>query len=322
MARPRRGGLGSGRGRGGQSNGVQLSQRGVGTAPSGSSGSSIRGGRGGSRNSPPMAARPAPQQPNDGVVAPDLEYADTQPLQWGFNNNNTPDQPQRRDSGGTQYSRSAPRESLATDASGQPNVRFTNASYGNSLRRFDSPPASVYSDLSQLRHTAPYAMMSDSTLVNEPGPFDSVSQRGSDSTIGRGNRSAFDEKSVVGYAPSIAPSNAGSKYNNPGFLAVPELRQRQPSIAGSTADFVGGFGFDPNGRFSSAMSVASSDREVSSDAWVRRQRIKPGRAKTKKVKLTKGRFITEYGEVFTFLCLTRYMLIHNVFRCTLSCQER
>ncbi|KAK9894719.1 glycosyltransferase family 2 protein [Cystobasidium minutum MCA 4210] len=42
------------------------------------------------------------------------------------------------------------------------------------------------------------------------------------------------------------------------------------------------------------MSVVSTDREATSDAWVRRQCIKPGRAKTKKVKLTKGRFIAEY----------------------------
>lgn len=76
------------------------------------------------------------------------------------------------------------------------------------------------------------------------------------------------------------------------FLTVPELRQRQ-----GTSVMSGGIGgFDPNARLSSAMSVASSDREATSEAWIKRQRIKPGRAKTKKVKLTKGRFITEFGK--------------------------
>jgi hypothetical protein len=77
------------------------------------------------------------------------------------------------------------------------------------------------------------------------------------------------------------------------FLAVPELRQRQ---GGSVVPGGPGGFLDAAARYSSAMSVASSDREATSEAWIKRQRIKPGRAKTKKVKLTKGRFITEFGK--------------------------
>lgn len=101
--------------------------------------------------------------------------------------------------------------------------------------------------------------------------------------------SLYDEK--YGYSGGSAAPAANS------FLAVPELRQRQMSTSSNgLSAFIGGFG-DPNAhRYSSAVSVASSDREATSEAWIRRQRIKPGRAKTKKVKLTKGRFIAEFGQ--------------------------
>lgn len=160
-----------------------------------------------------------------------------------------------------------------------------------------SPDSSIYSDLSHLKRTAPYAMMSDSMLLNEPGPFDSVSQRGGPSEYTSGSRigrsKTFDDTaSTGGYAPKPEDTAKPSFYR--AANAADQLRQRMPSVMGSASDFLGRF--DPNDRFSSSMSVVSSDREASSDAWVRRQRIKPGRAKTKKVKLTKGRFIAEYGK--------------------------
>lgn len=168
---------------------------------------------------------------------------------------------------------------------------------GQPMRNGSSPPDSVYSDLSQLKRTAPYAMMSDTALLSEPGPFDSVSQRGG--TISDRYRaspasrsSSTDEKGPgnAKYAPSV-PSRGPTTFQQAAYES--DLRQRMPSVMGNASDFLGTF--DQDYRFNSSMSMIS-DREATSEAWIKRQRIKPGRAKTKKVKLTKGRFIAEYGE--------------------------
>ena len=143
----------------------------------------------------------------------------------------------------------------------------------------DSPPMSGRSYSGNVRF-GPNS--SESTLIDESvSGYQTVLPEDSASNLV--NRNYMDEK----------PYNQGGSNNN--FLAVPEpqLRQRLPSYA--PGRYPGGF--DPNARYSSAVSVASSDREATSEAWIKRQRIKPGRAKTKKVKLTKGRFIAEFGKL-------------------------
>lgn len=142
-------------------------------------------------------------------------------------------------------------------------------------QRYGSPHSSIRSGSSTGRHRlSPPYNGSEATLV---APFDDVSllQMGDSAS----NYYADNEK-------------LGPVASSASFLTVPELRQRQ-----GTSVMSGGVGgFDPFARHSSALSVASSDREATSEAWIKRQRIKPGRAKTKKVKLTKGRFITEFGQ--------------------------
>lgn len=176
--------------------------------------------------------------------------------------------PEQEDIGAWNTS-SEPQEYVDPNEERYQNLRNYDSPNGSGKVRF-SPPADGYSS-------------SQSTLINE-----------------------YDDRQSGYHASTLLPEDSASNLNsNPysydgnqaggtGFLSVPNVRSRQPSFAGSGLG-PGGFssGMDP--RYSSAISVASSDKEATSDAWVRRQRIKPGRAKTKKVKLTKGRFITEYG---------------------------
>jgi hypothetical protein len=156
-----------------------------------------------------------------------------------------------------------------------------NVSLGPPLRTGSSPPESVYSDSSRVKRSAPHGLLNDNASLDEPGPLDSVSQRGG--TISDHHRTPLPTRQNT-----LNPRFQQSTFDS-------NIRQRMPSVMGSASDFLGGF--DPDARFNSSMSVIS-DREATSEAWVKRQRIKPGRAKTKKVKLTKGRFIAEYGRFF------------------------
>ena len=159
----------------------------------------------------------------------------------------------------------------------------TSGGYQHNANAYDSLPASEhsYSNNSRVRFSPPDGYeSSESTLIDEStSGYQTVLPEDSASNLI--NRNYHEEK----------PYYQANSSNT--FLAVPELRQRQTSYV-SPGKYPGGF--NPNARYSSAVSVASSDREVTSEAWIKRQRIKPGRAKTKKVKLTKGRFIAEFGE--------------------------
>ena len=164
------------------------------------------------------------------------------------------------------------------DPNDQPLPRYGH-SHDSALQRYDSPHSSIRSGSSSARHRlSPPYNGSEATLV---APSDEVSLL----QMGDSASNYYGDNEKLGPVASSAS-----------FLAVPELRQRQASsvMPAGPGGFIGGFGY-PTGRYSSAMSVASSDREATSEAWIKRQRIKPGRAKTKKVKLTKGRFITEFG---------------------------
>lgn len=158
-----------------------------------------------------------------------------------------------------------------------------------SLRRFDSPPASVRSSSASSLNPNGNQRLQQSPMY------------GADSVYGSESTLVPDNASSLQYGDSASNyytdnEKLGPVGNSASFLAVPEMRHRQGAsvMAGGPGAFVGGF--DPTERFSSVGSVASSDREATSEAWVKRQKIKPGRAKTKKVKLTKGRFIAEFGE--------------------------
>lgn len=178
---------------------------------------------------------------------------------------------------------------------------FSNFKGSFAPRAGTSPPDSVYSGVRSLKGIAPYAMRSDSDILNEPTPFDSISQRGALSEYGGsriGRSVTYDDRSQVttsrgGFAPKAHGFRPDFQQETANADAAAQLRQRMPSVIGSASDFLGRF--DPNGRFSSSMSTVSMDRDATSDAFFKRQRINPKRAKTKKVKLTKGRFIAEYG---------------------------
>lgn len=192
------------------------------------------------------------------------------------------------------------RQNSATDqetlAEGSSPPRY-NVSLGPPSRNYSSPPESSFSNSSQSKRSAPYDLHSDNSSLSEPGPSDSVSQRCAMITDYRRTppRSRTGEMGRD-YAPAVGPirKNTLAPSFQP-YAFDSNMRQRMPSVMGNASDFLGGF--DPDARFNSSMSVIS-DREATSEAWVNRQRIKPGRAKTKKVRLTKGRFIAEYGKSF------------------------
>lgn len=239
-----------------------------------------------SLNTYPDLPRQAPLPPRANTTG-DIGTQPPSSGSMGFHDTQQRKQTQRKDSDSTQETLAAP-----------PRPPEYNVSFAHPARNGSSPPDSVYSDLSQLKRTAPYAMMSDATLLNEPGPFDSISQRGvamSDYSNTRPMKRAFesDDNSRRGYAPSAPPRGNSSNASFRQAASDSQFRQRMPSVMGSASEFLDGF--DPDDRFSSSMSMVS-DREATSEAWFQRQRIKPGRAKTKKVKLTKGRFIAEYGK--------------------------
>ena len=188
----------------------------------------------------------------------------------------------------------------------------------------DYPRASMRSDSAESYGTAPLSIRRfesprpDSLRSNSAssfGPSDGRQPYG-----GQGSAYGSDSTLVPDSASALQYGDSASNYymdneklgpvgaNTASFLAVPDLRQRQGDsvMAGGPGAFVGGF--DPTSRFSSAHSVASTDREATSDAWIKRQKIKPGRAKTKRVKLTKGRFITEYGEAREYMSVVRALL--------------
>jgi hypothetical protein len=249
-----------------------------------------------SRQSPPQRASPPARQltaPVDGAFATPpqrYDWADSPPLSQppfsGLGGGSR--QPARQDFEG--MSESLAMDTLADNVTGGP---------VGGRRRFDQ--ATIRSGRSLL-----------------VGPNDSVSQVGMNSNNNssmrrrdegesRGLRNPRydedDEKTL--YASSGASSTKSSNYGNGG--AMPDLRQRQPSIfAGNTTDsFIGGFTDGSLAAFSSAAaSSISTGKEATSDAWVRRQKIKPGRVKTKRVKLTKGRFIAEYGKFYIY---TKYV---------------
>ena len=163
------------------------------------------------------------------------------------------------------------------DPNDQPLPRYGHSNE-STLQQYDSPHSSVRSGSSSARHRlSPPYNGSEATLV-------APSEEGSLLHMGDSASNYYGDNEKLGPIASSAS-----------FLAVPELRQRQ---GGSVVPGGPGGFLDAAARYSSAMSVASSDREATSEAWIKRQRIKPGRAKTKKVKLTKGRFITEFGTLF------------------------
>ena len=130
-----------------------------------------------------------------------------------------------------------------------------------------------------------------------------------------------DDSSSFTYAEKEKSIGEADVVPAPSFLSVPAPRRRQAAPSSSDdGSFIGGFG-DPTARLSSALSVTSSasDREATSEAWIRRQRIKPGRAKTKKVKLTKGRFIADYGESSCFCFRNGHVIF--VHRRSIRCSQ-
>lgn len=180
----------------------------------------------------------------------------------------------------------------------------------------------------QAQDPARSSTMNESLYIPEDdrslAPFDSISHNGTPpatatrsvhSSRNFGNGRAASGNNVTNFPNDSSSTLNDEKYGDFGngdivpaasFLSVPEPRRRVKTSGDS--DFIGGFG-DPSSRLSSALSVtssSSSDREATSEAWIKRQRIKPGRAKTKKVKLTKGRFIADYGENITLLASCMY----------------
>lgn len=244
---------------------------------------------GSNRTSPPVSRQDSSNSNNSRLAGAPPPPSSS----MGFHDSQQQQQPPRR--GRSRQDSDLSQETLVNDA---PNFQSSFGA-GPPHRAGTSPHPSVYSSLSHSKRSAPYATMNDSLLLAEPGPFDSVSQRGPPSEYGPGGRGlgrsqTYDETaSIRGYVPSLPPDSSQTGFRG-GPPNAEQLRHRLPSVMGSASDFLGRF--DPNDRFTSSMSVVSTDREATSDAWVRRQCIKPGRAKTKKVKLTKGRFIAEYGK--------------------------
>lgn len=208
---------------------------------------------------------------------------------------------------------------LANTGAPQPRWQSNDDLHGSVYSQPDNPIFPPYPP-ARAHYDSPTGSTGSAGRVRWSPP---VLQNSSETTLINNNADYDDAKSGY-YASTLMPDDSASNliprhggldeksYNNPfyatqqnnnsvNFLAVPNapgLRSRQGSLADSVYG-PGGFGggFNPNARFSSAMSViSSSDQENTSDAWARRQKIKRGRAKTKKVKLTKGRFITEYGQ--------------------------
>ncbi|KAJ3811230.1 class III chitin synthase [Lentinula lateritia] len=142
-------------------------------------------------------------------------------------------------------------------------------------------------------------------MANRP-PLDSVSSHGSDSTAygdpfaDRPRQAQFvePERPYRNNNPQAFESSASipQEFGGRDYNDEEDYMEKQPLTAGQT--YPGGFyppTLDPNAYgdpYGRPVSVASTSTNGVDSAWRRRQTIKRG--VTRKVKLTKGNFITEY----------------------------